>query len=239
MDLSIIIPAYNETERLPASLRQIRTFLTSRPWNVEIIVVDDGSSDGTADAARAVDPTVRVIRHEQNRGKGAAVRTGMLAARGEWRYLCDADLSTPITELDHLLSYRDRADVILGSRRAAGAKIGKYQARWKVWLGQLGNLGIQLLVAPGIKDTQCGFKLWHQRTMRVFSLQQNNRWGYDFEDIYLARRAAWRIVEVPVVWNNDDRSKVRPLDYFTTLYELLTIHFHRWRGDYRSLRTPL
>lgn len=235
MDLSIVIPAFNEAERLPPSLRSILEHFHGDRRSWELIIVDDGSTDDTAKRAAAMAPQARIIRHPHNLGKGAAVRTGMLAARGEWRYLCDADLSTPIAELEKLLTYGADADIILGSRRAPGATIGRRQPRWKVWLGQGANMLIQLLVAPGIKDTQCGFKLFHHRTMKIFELQRNNRFGYDFEDIYLARLAGYRLREVPVTWNNDQRTKVRRRDYLITLIELLKIHFNRWRGAYRAL----
>ncbi len=231
MDLSIIIPAYNEAERLPQSLLNILEFVEQKHPAAEVIVVDDGSTDTTADIVRS-HPAVRLIQHPTNLGKGAAVRTGMLAAQGDWRYLCDADLSTPITELDHLLSFADQADIIIGSRRVSGAHIERAQAGWKVLLGQAGNLMIQLLAAPGIQDTQCGFKLFHQRTKRIFELQLTNRFGYDFELLYLARRLGFRIKEVAVTWRNDDRSKVRFVDYPITLMELLSLHINRWRGKY-------
>lgn len=231
MELSIIIPAFNEEERLPNSLTVILDFVRSRHPETEIIVVDDGSTDRTADLVRQ-HPSVRLIQHPRNLGKGAAVRTGMLAATGVWRYLCDSDLSTPIEDLDRLLSYADCADVILGSRRAKGAQVERPQGAWKRWLGQAGNLLIQLMVAPGIRDTQCGFKLFHQRTMTIFRLQRSNRFGYDFEDIYLARRFHFRLKEVPVTWVNDERTKVRWIDYPRTLLELISIHVNRWRGFY-------
>lgn len=233
MDLSIIIPAYNEAARLPGTLNTILDYFRHDRRSVEIIVVDDGSTDSTADIVRQ-HAVLRLIQHPRNLGKGAAVRTGMLAATGDWCYLCDADLSSPINEVDHLLQFAGQADVIIGSRRAPGARIEQVQSRWKVWFGQLGNLVIQLLVVPGLRDTQCGFKLFHQRTMRIFQLQRNNRFGYDFEDMYLARRLGWQIKEVPVVWRNDDRSKVRLVDYPITLLELFKIHLNRLRGLYPS-----
>lgn len=234
MDLSIIIPAYNEALRLPSTLRHIEAYLKEKPdLSAEVIVVDDGSTDQTVAVAKETFPTVRVLRQSKNMGKGAAIRTGMLAALGEWRYICDADLSTPIEDLDKLMSFADQADVIIGSRRAPGADVAKSQARWKVVLGQLGNLLIQAMVVPGIHDTQCGFKLFHQRTMKIFSLQRNNRFGYDFEILYLARRAGWRIKEVPVRWVNDERSTVRAKDYVITLFELLAIHWHSLRKHYK------
>lgn len=232
MDLSIIIPAYNEAQRLPGTLRTIKQFIRRRSGTVEVIVVDDGSADATAECARDL-PGLRLIRHPHNLGKGAAVRTGMLAAQGEWRYLCDADLSTPITELDKLLSFIDQADIIIGSRRAPGARVERAQVWWKVWLGQAGNWVIQALVAPGIRDTQCGFKLFHQRTLRIFELQRNQRFGYDFELLYLARRLGFRVKEVPVIWWNDERSTVRWIDYPITLMEVFKIYINQWRGLYR------
>ncbi len=231
MDLSIIIPAYNEAARLPKTLQSILDYFRSDQRSVEIIVVDDGSNDTTAEITRSF-PGIRLIQHPKNLGKGAAVRTGMLAASGEWRYLCDADLSSPINELDHLLTFADRADVMIGSRRVPGAQVEIYQPTWKVWLGQIGNALIQLLIVPGIRDSQCGFKLFHRRTMQIFQWQRNNRFGYDFEDLYLARRLGWRMIEVPVVWRNDQRTTVRLIDYPITLLELFKIHLNRLRGLY-------
>jgi dolichyl-phosphate beta-glucosyltransferase len=183
---------------------------------------------------KRVDATTRIVAHPHNLGKGAAVRTGMLAAQGDWRYLCDADLSAPINEIDHFLAETNHADIIIGSRAVAGADIQQRQARWKVWLGKSGNLLVRLLAVRGIKDSQCGFKLYSVRTMRIFEQQRINRWGYDFENLFLARKYGWRIKEIPVKWKNDARSKVKPLDYFRTLYELFTIRLNDWRGLYQK-----
>jgi len=233
MELSIVIPAYNEAQRLPATLKKIAAYLATQSRQWELIVVDDGSGDQTGQVATSGPLPVRVIRQERNLGKGAAVRTGMLAARGEWRLLCDADMSTPIEELDRLWAATDRADIVIGSRRASGAQVAKSQAWWKVWLGRGGNLLIQLLLLPGLKDTQCGFKLFNQRTSRIFEQQRHHRWGYDFELLFLARQAGWRIAEVPVIWYNDNQSKVKPTDYITTLAEIIQIRWQWWRGLYR------
>ena len=233
MDLSIIIPAYNEAERLPPTLQAIATYLaTKSDWTVELIVVDDGSGDATAEVASASPWPVRLIRHPRNLGKGAAIRTGMLAAQGEWRYMCDADLSTPIAELDLFLTHQAEADIIIGSRRLKQSVISRHQPRWKEVLGQVGNTAIQWLAVPGIQDTQCGFKLFHQRTMGVFSAQRSNRFGYDFEVLFLARKSGWRIMEIPVTWNNDSRTSVRFADYPITLLELLSLRWNYWRGQY-------
>ena len=233
MHLSIIIPAYNEAQRLPAALEALFSYLKRQSYQAEVVVVDDGSVDGTADLVRASQHPIRLIQQPRNLGKGAAIRTGMLAATGDWRYTCDADLSTPIDELDHLLSLTEQADVIIGSRRMPGSTVTKAQARWKVWFGQMGNFAIQLLAVRGLHDTQCGFKLFHRRTMPIFTMQRTNRFGYDFEILYLARRGGWKILEVPVRWANDPRSTVTTLDYFITLGELVKLQWNRWRGYYR------
>lgn len=232
MELSIIIPAYNEAERLPATLAAIAEYLQRDDRSVEVIVVDDGSTDATAELATQAPIPVRLIRQPKNMGKGAAVRTGMIAAEGEWRYLCDADLSTPIEDLNTLWARRHEAAIILGSRRVSGANIVQHQAWWKEWLGRAGNWLIQFLIAPGIRDTQCGFKLFARRTEVLFQQQRLQRWGYDFEILYLARLAGLKLLEVPVRWKNDDRSKVRAGDYVKTLIELATIFYNRARGYY-------
>ncbi len=233
MDLSIIIPAYNEAERLPATLSKIAEYLRHDERSVEVIVVDDGSTDATTQIATTSPRPVRLIKQTPNMGKGAAVRAGMAAAEGEWRYLCDADLSTPIEDLEKLWSRRQEAEIILGSRRVAGAEVTKHQTWWKETLGQLGNGLIQLLAAPGIKDTQCGFKLFSRRTAILFQQQRLERWGYDFEILFLARMNGMKMIEAPVRWVNDARSRVRTVDYFTTLFDLVKIHYFKMRGYYK------
>lgn len=234
MDLSIVIPAYNEADRLPATLRRIDEYLRSDTRSLEILIVDDGSTDETVAVAEKAPIPTRVIRQSKNMGKGAAVRTGMAAAHGEWRYLCDADLSTPIEDLGKLWSRRHEADIILGSRRMPGSQVVKHQAKWKEALGQLGNVLIQLLAAPGIHDTRCGFKLYSRRTQQLFQKQRINGFSYDDEIIFLARRAGLKIIEVPVRWVNDDRSKVRGRDYIMTILDLVKIHYFNLRGYYKN-----
>ncbi len=236
MDLSIIIPAYNEADRLPGTLRRIRAyFAQARPDGApEIIVVDDGSSDRTAELAREADPGVRVIVHPRNLGKGAAVRTGMLAARGEWRYMTDADMSVPIEQLGNFLARAADADIVIASRTLPGAVAHQQQPLWKVVLGRAANLLVRLVATPGITDSQCGFKLYAARTMGIFELQRVTRWGFDIEILFLARKAGWRIKELPVQWTSDPRSKVKVLDYLRTLSDLATVRFNDWRGLYRT-----
>ena len=231
MDLSVIIPAYNEANRLPRTLKKITDYFKNRAESFEIIVIDDGSTDQTADTAKT-DPVIRVIRHQKNRGKGAAVRTGMLAAQGEWRLLTDADLSTPIEEYERLCADTGQADVIIGSRRVPGAQIIRHQARWKELLGRGGNLLIQLLLVPGVHDTRCGFKLFSADTKKLFTLQRLDRFGYDDEILWLARRYGYRTKEVPVRWINDAQSKVKISDYLKTLSEIARLRLNNWRGRY-------
>jgi len=232
MDLSIVIPAYNEADRLPETLRRIAAYFQNDSRTFEIIVVDDGSTDATVQLAEQAPIPVRVIRQPKNMGKGAAVRTGMAAAQGEWRYLCDADLSTPIEDLEKLWSRRAEADIILGSRRMPGSQVMKHQSRLKEIFGQLGNLLIQLLVAPGIHDTRCGFKLFSARTKKVFQVQRLNNFSYDDEIIFIARHHHLRVLEVPVRWVNDERSKVKMSDYLKTLSDLVKIRYFQTRGFY-------
>lgn len=233
MELSIVIPAFNESARLPATLQAIEAYFQSSGMQAEVLVVDDGSTDDTAQLTERDFPNVRLIRHQKNMGKGAAVKTGMLAATGEWRYLCDADLSTPISELAHFLSARLEKHIIIGSRRVPGSKVTRHQSWWKEMLGSAGNIMIQTLLLPGIHDSQCGFKLFPASAIQIFSLQRQQRWGYDFEVLFLARRLGHTITEIPVEWVNDDRSKVQPIDYLKTLGELLSIRVNSWMGKYK------
>ena len=159
--LSVVIPAFNEALRLPATLARVRSHLDARQASYEIVVVDDGSTDATAEVARAVAAPIVVLRHAQNCGKGHAVRAGMLAARGERRLMTDADLSTPIEELARLeAALAQGFDVAIGSRAVAGARIEVRQPAYREAMGRLFNRLVQALLLPGLHDTQCGFKLF-------------------------------------------------------------------------------
>jgi dolichyl-phosphate beta-glucosyltransferase len=174
-------------------------------------VVDDGSTDRTADAAREAGGGVtRILRHEPNRGKGFAVRRGMLAARGLRRLMSDADLSTPIQELGHLEAEMDRGyDVVIGSRAIAGARIEVHQPLYREVMGRAFNRLVQSLLLPGLHDTQCGFKLFTgEAAQRAFSAARLDGFSFDVEALYVARRHGLRIAEVPVVWRNDAATRV-------------------------------
>ncbi|HLU40130.1 MAG TPA: dolichyl-phosphate beta-glucosyltransferase [Planctomycetota bacterium] len=234
MRLSIVIPALNEAERLPATLAVLRAFLRQRGEPAEILVVDDGSTDGTADLARAVlAGEGRVVSHAVRRGKGAAVRTGVAAARGEWILVTDADLSIPIVELDKLEAASADAPIVIGSKRLGGGDL-RYPLLRRLG-SAVGQLCIRALVVRGFADTQCGFKLFRADVARVLTAHQRLRgFGYDFELLFLARRAGLPVREVPVACRHRPGSSVRVSAYAETLREALAVAWLRLRGAYPS-----
>jgi len=222
--LSVIIPAYNEEKRLPRTLSSLSGWLDGQGYAREIIVVNDGSSDATAETVRkyaSATGGLKLIDNAQNRGKGASVRQGMLAAGGEWRLFMDADNSTPISEFPKLLScLLAGCDVAIGSRAVKGAKLSPPQPLRRRLLGKAGNLLIQALLTPGIWDTQCGFKCFSaEAAMSVFSRTIVNGWGFDAEALAVAKKSGYKIKEIPVDWSNDESTHVRPIDYARTLFE--------------------
>ena len=225
--LSVVIPAYNEEARLPSTLRQLWDALQRRPYASEIVVVDDGSADDTPRIVRefGADKPVRLVE-SGHQGKGGAVRTGMLAAAGEYLLMTDADLCTPLEDVDPLLNaMREGYDVAIGSRAIKGSVLEIRQPLYREVMGRTGNLMIQALLLPGIHDTQCGFKLFRQGAAReIFSRSVMNGMSFDIEVLYLARRLGYRIKELPVHWSHRPGSKVRLVqDYGGTLRDLLKI----------------
>src|SRR6266568_2532999 len=203
--LSVVIPAFNEAERLPRTLARVNAHLVGQGPPYEIVVVDDGSTDGTAESARAEGgPALTLLRYQPNRGKGYAVRRGMLAARGARRLMTDADLSTPIEELDRLCARMDEGhDVVVGSRALPASRIEVRQPWYRENMGRLFNLFVRALAVPGVRDTQCGFKLFSAAAARdVFSAARLDGFSFDVEALFLARRKGYRIAEVPVRWRN-------------------------------------
>jgi len=214
--LSVIVPAYNEEARLGETLQKIRTYLETRvdAGLTEIIVVDDGSTDGTRRvAAEALKgrPYDRVLRREENRGKGRSVREGVLASSGEFVLFSDADLSTPIEDWEKLFaSIKAGHDIAIGSRALPGSEIRRRQNRLRERMGKIFNVLVRGLVLKGIPDTQCGFKLFkRQAALDVFGRLRTEGFGFDVEALYLARRLGYSIGQVPVVWANCPPSKVR------------------------------
>jgi dolichyl-phosphate beta-glucosyltransferase len=235
--LSVVIPAYNEAARLPATLARLRESLSEKAGETEIVVVDDGSTDRTADAAReAGGAGLVLLRHQPNRGKGYAVRRGMLAARGRRRLMTDADLSTPIEELSRLEGRLDGdADIAIGSRAVAGARIEVHQPVYREMMGRVFNRLVQLLLLPGLQDTQCGFKLFSASAAELaFAACRLDGFSFDVEALYAARRRGLRIAEVPVTWRNDAASRVSLGGGGAAFVDLLRIRFLAWRGAYDS-----
>jgi dolichyl-phosphate beta-glucosyltransferase len=232
--LSVVIPAYNEALRLPGTLVRVGEHLDRLDVPFEIVVVDDGSTDGTAALAGAAGERVRVLRHEPNRGKGYAVRRGMLAATGERRLLTDADLSTPIEELAKLQAALDEGyDVAIGSRAIAGARIEVHQPAYREAMGRLFNRLVQVLLLPGLHDTQCGFKLFSARAAgAAFAPATLDGFSFDVEALYLARQRGLRIAEVPVTWRNDAATRVGLGGGAAAFVDLLRIRLRAWRGAY-------
>jgi dolichyl-phosphate beta-glucosyltransferase len=208
--ISIIIPAYNEEKRLPATLAAVREYLDRSAWDfAEIVVVDDGSRDHTAGVARAAG--VRVLQNPGNRGKGYSVRHGVLESKGEWALLTDADLSAPIEELEKLWSavQREQAQVAIGSRAVDRSLVGVHQNILREWIGRIFNLVMRAVTGLPFRDTQCGFKLFQAAAARrIFSLQKLDGFGFDVEVLFIARRLKYRCLEVAVRWDNVEGTKV-------------------------------
>jgi dolichyl-phosphate beta-glucosyltransferase len=235
--LSVVIPAYNEERRLPESLGRIRAFLEARAESFEILVADDGSRDATAAVAAAEGgPALRVLRSDRNRGKGHAVRRGMLAARGERRLMTDADLSTPLEELPALEARLDAGfDVAIGSRAVRGARIEVHQSLFRETAGRAFNVLVRLLLLPGVRDTQCGFKLYTARAAQAaFERVRLDGFSFDVEALYVARRLGLRMTEVPVLWRNDAATRVGGLSGALAFLDLLRIRLNGMRGRYRE-----
>ena len=239
VDLSIVVPAYNEEHRIAPTLARLSAHLSSQAMSWEIVVVDDGSRDATCavvEAAMARIPNLRLVRQTPNRGKGAAVRLGMLEARGQIRVMSDADGSMPPEQLPRLLApiLACTADIAIGSRYAEGARSNIKQPWYRIAWSRLANLVIQRSLVPGVRDTQCGFKAFTAEAARaLFGVGRIDGWAFDLEILALARRTGFAIAEVGVEWTDDRRSRVNPLrDMWKVMREALTIRKNLRRGVY-------
>jgi glycosyltransferase involved in cell wall biosynthesis len=233
--ISIIIPAYNEEKRLPASLDKVREYLASSHWDFsEIIVVDDGSRDNTAKVAR--EGGARLLQNPGNRGKGYSVRHGMLEAKGEWRLLTDADLSSPIRELEKLWCAvaGGGVQVAIGSRAVDRSLVGVHQSAMRELSGRIFNLAMRIVTGLPFKDTQCGFKLFEGRTAgEVFSRQLLEGFGFDVEVLFIALHRGARAVEVPVRWDNVEGTKVSLFSGVSAFLDPVRVRWNWIAGKYR------
>lgn len=234
--LSLIIPAYNEAGRIGATLKQCLDYFSRQTYTWEIIVVDDGSLDGTADIVRQEFPAVRIEAYSPNRGKGYAVKQGMRAATGEYRVFYDADGSTPIGEIDKLWPVLARgADIAIGSRSLPGSQVEVHQRPLREWMGRTFNLFTRTLLGEPYADTQCGFKAFTaESAAKVFPRQTINRFCFDSELLYIARAHGLKIEEVPVRWINSSNSRVAIVrDSARMFKDLFKIRINGLRGKYR------
>jgi dolichyl-phosphate beta-glucosyltransferase len=233
--ISIIIPAYNEEKRLPATLREVKAYLAGSRWEFsEIVVVDDGSRDGTAEVARVAG--VRLLENPGNRGKGYSVRHGMMKGQGEWLLFSDADLSTPIEELEKLWSAveREGAQAAIGSRDLDRSLIGVRQPLFREVGGRFFNLVMRLVTALPFHDTQCGFKLFEGEAARaIFSRQLLERFGFDVEVLYIAQGLGYRTLEVPVRWNDVAGTKVKMWGAAAAFLDPLRVRWNGIAGKYK------
>jgi glycosyltransferase involved in cell wall biosynthesis len=234
--LSIVVPAHNEEHRLPPTLTAVNAYLDRQPFESEIIVVENGSQDLTAVVAEAFaadHPRVRLIR-ERGRGKGLAVRSGMLGALGRYRFICDADLSMPIEEVAKFLPPRlDGYDVAIGSREAPGAR--RYnEPAYRHFQGRVFSNLVKVFALPGFEDTQCGFKCFRaEAALDLFGVQVFDGMSFDVEVLFIASRRGYKIVEVPIDWYYRSESRVHPiLDPLRMLRDLLVIRRNWAQGRY-------
>lgn len=236
LHLSIIIPAYNEETRLPQTLDQVCAYLSEQNYTYEVIIVENGSQDRTFEIAQNYAkryPYIWAI-HEDGRGKGLAIRRGMLLAKGEYRFMCDADLSMPIEELSRFLTSQESgADIVIGSREATGAQRFDEPTSRHVG-GRLVNYAIQLLALPGLHDTQCGFKLFTASAAEdLFSVQTLTGWSFDIELLFVARRRDYTIKEIGIPWKYFAFSHVSPIrDAIRMILDILIIRGNSLFGVY-------
>ena len=236
-ELSIVIPAYNEENRIKNTLIMVHDFLDSHSINAEIIVVSDGSSDRTVGIARKLKdkiPQLQVIANKHNRGKGFAVKTGVNASQGEYILFTDADNSTPIEEYLELKKRTRNHEIVIGSRWLKHSKLKRKQSQLRIFIGRFGNGIIRLFLIDGIADTQCGFKLFsHEAAKQVFGRQKVYGFGFDVELLVIAKCLHYRIAEVPVSWFNSVESRFRPgRDAIRTFFDLIYIKLNLWSGRY-------
>ena len=233
---SIIVPCYNESKRVD-NVVKILQYLSGLDKSWELIVVNDGSMDNTFDKLKSLKKksNFKLISYSNNRGKGYAVKTGMLAAVGEHRLFMDIDLSTPIDEMEKISQFIDQYDVVIGTRKVKGARVVVHQPILREYLGKVFTLLSQVILNTKVSDFTCGFKCFSQEAAeRIFRKTRIFRWGFDSETLFLAKKYGFSIKEVPVVWKNDKQTRVRfPGDIIKSFHELVSIRYFDWiKGSY-------
>lgn len=241
IDLSIVIPAFNEANRIYSTLQKIDNFFAGRKQTVEVIVVDDGSSDKTEEQANSFTPssfTLHLLKHDRNRGKAAALQTGVSKSSGNLILASDADLSTPICEIDKLLNVllAGGFDIAIGSRALKCSQVEVHQPLYRELLGKSFNLLAQILATPGIWDTQCGFKLFRSEAgKRVFAKMTVFDFAFDVEILAIAEKTGYKTVEIPIRWKNSPETKLNLIrDIPLMFFSLLRIFFNKSTGKYKE-----
>ncbi len=239
MYLSVIIPAYNEEKHIKNTIQSIYGYLSDRKIDHEIIVVTDGSTDKTNDIVLSMLPVVQnleLLSYQSNKGKGFAVRQGMLKAIGQYRLFTDADNATSIDHIEKMMPFFNEGyGVVIGSIAAKGSVVASgSEPIWRRLFGIMGNLFIQIMAVPGISDTQRGFKMvTGEVANKIFTKMTIDRWGFDIEMLALARKLGYKIKEVPVFWKNDSNSHVKLSAYFQVLLETVKIRWNLITGKYK------
>lgn len=238
VNLSVVIPLYNEEKRFPKSFKKIDDFFSKKKFKLEYILIDDGSTDKTLQAIKKLKSRhpIIVIEGEINRGKGGALKLGVEKARGKYIFFTDADLSTPIEEFDKLLPFLDKFNMVIGSRRLKNSSVEILQPFHRRFLGSIFYIIFSIFFTKNIQDTNCGFKAYRNKSAKLLYRKIfNNRWGFDAELIYLAQKYNIKIKEIPVIWLNDPFSRVSTISAsFYTVWELLKIKFNDFIGAYEK-----
>lgn len=237
MYLSVVIPAYNEEKRLPSTLQKVKEYLSSQEYDWEVLIVNDGSQDYTS---KVVNDLIkdwvgfRLIDNQENRGKGAVVKQGMLAAKGDWRLFMDADNSTDLSQIEKLWKFKNNFEVIIGSRYLKADSIKIKQPLGRRIISRMGNIFVRLVLGIKSVDTQCGFKLFSREAAeKIFPLQTIKRWGFDMEILAIAIRLGYQVEEVPVDWYDAEGSRVKKGAAFGTLKEILKVKRQIIKGNYK------
>ncbi len=235
--LSIIVPVFNEESRIEKAISELEKYLSGQNFSSQVIFVDDGSNDKTLKKIKELKPKLyfEVISYKPNRGKGYAIKQGVANARADYLLFCDVDMSTPLNEFNKFLPFiRKKIPVIIGTRKAAGAKIIKRQPYLRQKMGEVFTMLSNILLRSSVSDFTCGFKCFSRRAAeKIFSLSTINRWSYDSEILFLANKLGFKIIEVPVVWKNDSRTKVNlTKDIIQSFTDLLRIRLNDRLGHY-------